>query len=81
MSPTIRRTFVLAALAASACNLPRDPEGALDRDLDFVIDRFTTSTPWKQQVAPGENAWQVRVERVLRGKKNQFPALRRARAE
>lgn len=30
-------------------------------------------------VVPGENAWQVTVERVLRGKRNEFPSLRAAR--
>lgn len=28
-------------------------------------------------VSPGENAWQVAVEKVLRGKRNEFPELRR----
>lgn len=28
-------------------------------------------------VAPGENGWQVAVERLLRAKRNEFPALRR----
>jgi polar amino acid transport system substrate-binding protein len=27
-------------------------------------------------VSPGENAWQVEVEKVLRGKRNEFPQLR-----
>lgn len=39
-----------------------------------------TEQPHAVAVAPGENAWHVAVERVLRGKKNEFPALRRARA-
>lgn len=32
-------------------------------------------------VAPGENAWQLAVEKVLRGKRNEFPQLRRKYAE
>ena len=39
-----------------------------------------TEEPHAVAVAPGENAWHVAVERVLRGKRNEFPALRRARA-
>ena len=164
MSSTHRLTLLLAVLATAACNLPRDPDGTLDRvrggtmrvgmvvdtpwvtdsaegaggiertivndlarelgakvewhkgtaehllealhdrDLDLVIGGFTASSPWKQQVAmtkpyytdttmvrgkrkeephavavaPGENAWQVRVEQLLRGKKNEFPAMRHA---
>ncbi|NUQ92412.1 MAG: transporter substrate-binding domain-containing protein [Gemmatimonadaceae bacterium] len=37
-----------------------------------------TEQPHAVAVAPGENAWQVAVERVLRGKRNEFPTLRRA---
>ena len=158
--------LTLMAAALAACNLPRDPDGTLDRvrggtmrvgmvidtpwvtdssdgaggiertivndlareldagvewhrgaaetlldslherELDMVIGGFTTQSPWKQQVAltkpyytdtvkvhgkrteqphavavaPGENAWHVAVERVLRGKRNEFATLRQARA-
>jgi hypothetical protein len=107
----IERTIVddLARALGAKVEWRRGPAEKLletlhERDLDLVIGGFTTKSPWKQQVAltkpyytdttvvrgerkeephavavaPGENAWQVAVERVLRGKRNEFPALRRA---
>ena len=162
MSPRSRLVVALIAVLA-ACNLPRDPEGTLERvrggtmrvgaavdtpwvtdsagavggiegsivrdlarelgarvewhrgparvlldslkerELDLVIAGLTAKSPYKTEVsltrsyytdtttvhgktaeerhavavAPGENAWQVAVERVLRAKRNEFPALRR----
>jgi ABC-type amino acid transport substrate-binding protein len=162
------RRRILALLATAivvACNLPRDPEGTLDRvrggtmrvgaavdtpwvtdssgtvggieahivnelarqlnarvewhrgpaavlldslkerELDVVIAGLTSKSPYAKEVAltkpyytdttmlhgkrteephavavaPGENAWQVQVERLLRGLKNEFPELRHAR--
>ena len=46
-----------------------------------VVKGKKKEEPHAVAVAPGENAWQVRVEQVLRGKRNGFPALRHVRAE
>jgi len=150
---------LLVTIAAVSCNLPRDPDGTLDRvrrgamrvgfvidtpwvtdsaggpggiepafvhalarelggrvewvrgqqsnllealhrrELDLVIGGLTASSPWKQEVAltrpfytdtagrepkehvlaasPGENAWLVRIEQVLRARREEVPSLLR----
>ena len=112
-----RCTSILFLLALTACDLPRDSDGTLDRvrggtmrvgvvidtpwtkDSAGVIGGLRAPSPWKQQVAftrpfyvdtlrprkdehvlavaPGENAFLMRVESMLIARQAEVPALLR----